>query len=204
MYMHYAEQKCPKEEFKDACKAPNGYEPRFDSEGTGAKKHFPRTPCLNEVWHDLEAMEVIDKSTETDYAGWLKNRANARCRDNNQGIFFDSDQQVQNCAAAADFCQDATHGKTARKNCPKTCGLCSKPTSGLLQEEIELDDAVAGKAAFFRALGHSHQRQHIGLTLQRQTKLVLSILSRLTAAAWPRSNETAETKASASRSRLSP
>merc|ERR1739841_276223 len=103
---------------------------------------------------DLAALEVVDENTENDYAGWLRSRqagtnegADAGCRDDNNGIFKDSDRQGQNCEAAANFCQDKTHGTMARWYCPKTCGLCPKPTPSLQQADVELDDAVAGKAA---------------------------------------------------------
>ena len=49
------------------------YEPRIDDEGIGAEKHFVKTPCLAEAWDKLQAVEAIDKKTEREYAGWLKN-----------------------------------------------------------------------------------------------------------------------------------
>jgi hypothetical protein len=50
------------------------YELRLDDEILGANKHFPKIPCLTEAWDKLQAAEVIDKNTETDYARWLGRR----------------------------------------------------------------------------------------------------------------------------------
>ena len=50
------------------------YEPRFDDNNIGAEKHFPELPCLAWALDELNSMEVIDKKSETDFAGWLKRR----------------------------------------------------------------------------------------------------------------------------------
>merc|ERR1712167_492881 len=67
----------------------------------------------------------MGKKTEKDYAGWLKDR-HEPCTDNDAGMNNDSNGQVQNCAAAAAFCQDRVHGQTVQKNCMKTCSKCTE------------------------------------------------------------------------------
>merc|ERR1712167_59969 len=62
-YIDYARQKCGEHAIEDVCKAPNGYEPRFDSEGLGAAKHFPKTPCVASAWSAFETMTIADKNT---------------------------------------------------------------------------------------------------------------------------------------------
>jgi len=153
-FIDYAREKCGEKQLGEVCAStPNGYEPRFDGEGLGADMRFPKKPCVAEAWAKFALIDVTDKSTDYDadteinYSAWLKNR----CSDDNVGVKRDSAGQVQNCAAAAVFCQDQTHGTMAQKNCPETCGLCLKPTSGPRQLDIELDDALAGKAAVHQA-----------------------------------------------------
>ena len=54
----------------------------------------------------------------------------AGCTDNDAGVNTDSRGQVQNCAAAAAFCQDSTHGRIVQQNCVKTCSKCTEtPTA---------------------------------------------------------------------------
>ena len=49
------------------------YEPRYDKEGLGAKKHLPKQPCVAKAWAKLATLGLVDKKTEADFAGWLKN-----------------------------------------------------------------------------------------------------------------------------------
>jgi len=231
MYMQYAKKQCGNKALENVCKTPNGYEPRFDKEGIGARKHFPSSPCLAEAWDKLEAVEVIDKNTETDYAGWLKGRKEG-CTDNDRGVNDESEGQVLNCAAAAGFCQDQTHGPMARINCPKTCGECTvAPTAartrtptrrresrGHRQQQqlygrrrvpgqvdmVELDDAVAGKATV------REKAWTLTPTTARWThspttdQACFANPESFDCVVWPPSNETAETGAFAGRLRPTP
>ena len=45
-YVRYAQEECGSGPLTNLCAAPNGYEPRFENEGLGADKHFPRSPCI--------------------------------------------------------------------------------------------------------------------------------------------------------------
>jgi len=59
-----ASKACGEKHIENVCKAvSNGYEPRFGGEGLGARKHFPKSPCVAEEWSRLEMMAVIDKRT---------------------------------------------------------------------------------------------------------------------------------------------
>jgi len=149
-YIDYARQTCGEHAIQDVCKAPNGYEPRFDSEGLGAAKHFPKSPCVAEAWAKFGMLEVIDKTAfaqeENEFAGWAKRiREHQPCKDNDEGVKIESKGNVPDCATAVGFCTDATNGEIVRKNCPNICGVC--PGTGLQQVDLDLEDALAGKSA---------------------------------------------------------
>ena len=50
------------------------YEPRLDEKGIGAKKHFPKDPCMARAWGKLEALDMVDKKSESTFASWLRMR----------------------------------------------------------------------------------------------------------------------------------
>ena len=109
---------------------PCRYEPRFNSEGLGPSLHFPRDPCIVKAWSKFETLEVVDKKKfmeqETFFSSWTEDirKVQLTCQDDDAGVKAESAGSVANCEAAAHFCTDATHRKTVRKFCRKTCGEC--------------------------------------------------------------------------------
>merc|ERR1719473_1115417 len=64
-----------------------------------------------------------------------------KCEDDAEGLKKASNGRMENCAAVAGQCND----EVVREHCPKTCNV--KCFTALRLAEVELEDALAGKAA---------------------------------------------------------
>jgi len=140
-YIDYAREKCGEKQLGEVCAStPNGYEPRFDGEGLGADMHFPKKPCVAVAWAKFETMAVVDKNTFAQRQAQL-----LKCADDAEGVKKASNGRMENCAAVAGQCNDEVIGEVVREHCPKTCNV--KCSTALRLAEVELEDALAGKAA---------------------------------------------------------
>jgi len=144
LLMRYAEEHCEEKQLKDVCaKAPNGYEVRFDDEGLGADKHFPKSPCVATAWSKFSVLGVADKRQ---FAQKQAQKLLA-CTDDDAGIDEASEGQKANCAAARDWCEDGKKGALTRKHCPKTCGVCTAAPVACADNDAGLDEASEGEKA---------------------------------------------------------
>ena len=96
------------------------YEPRFEGEGIGADKHFPRSPCIAGAWSSFEMMTVADKRTFAQ-----EQARKLLCLDNDAGVKRESNGTAPNCVAVGAHCHNGEIGAMVRKFCPKTCGICT-------------------------------------------------------------------------------
>jgi len=69
------------------------------------------------------------------------------CKDNDEGVKAASNKPDLSCVAVADMCNNAKIGAMVRLHCPKTCGVCDEG----LQQDVELDDVVAGEMSMRHA-----------------------------------------------------
>jgi len=97
MWIDYAERICGEQALNNVCaNTPNGYEPRFDNEGLGADKHFPKSPCVAEAWAKMAEITIADKTTyasEETATSLLQNSQAAKttCLDPNDKASWDCD-----------------------------------------------------------------------------------------------------------------
>ena len=96
------------------------YEPRFDGEGIGADKHFPKSPCIAGAWNKFEMMAVADKRTFAQ-----EQARKLLCIDYDEDVKRESNGTAPNCAAVVGYCDNTEIRAMVRKFCPKTCGICT-------------------------------------------------------------------------------
>lgn len=157
LYTRYAREQCGVTLLDNVCKgAPNGYEPRFDGEGIGADKHFPRSPCIAGAWSKFEMMTVADKRTFAQEQSLLHRLLQRPCIDRDDDVKRESNGTAPNCTTQVNNCQSAEIGEVVRTYCPKTCGVCTPghgshgtaaPSNAKIDEESDLQDLITGKQA---------------------------------------------------------
>jgi len=95
-WIAYAKETCGEQALDTMCATPSGYEPRFDNEGLGADKHFPKSPCVAEAWAKMAEISVLDSNTfagEETAASLLQNSqaTTTTCLDPNHKLSWDCD-----------------------------------------------------------------------------------------------------------------